>query len=154
MSTAEQRAEMWNLTRHPEGGWYRETYRASRHVGDRAVGTAIYFLLSAAEVSRIHRIDADELWHHYEGQTLRIHVFGTEGYRSLLLGSLDAPDARPQHIVEAGAWFGAEVVGETGYTLVGCTVAPAFEFEHFELATRASLLRQWPDHTTLIERLT
>ncbi len=154
-SIADARAEALGLTRHPEGGWYKETYRAEHSVGEgRAASTAIYFMLAAGETSALHRIDADEVWHHYEGESLRIHVFDEQGYHSLLLGSLDTPGAAPQHVVRAGAWFGAEVVGEHGHVLVGCTVAPGFEFEHFELAVQAEMLERWPQHSGVIRRLT
>ena len=116
------------LTAHPEGGWFRETYRAVQTIEvngqSRSASTGIYFLLESGQVSHLHRIDADELWHHYEGHCLRIHVFDAQGYRALRLGPLGDGDAHPQHWVPAGAWFGAEVVGADGHTLVGCTVAP------------------------------
>ena len=149
------RAKALGLERHPEGGWYKETYRA-QHVDEsgRAASTAIYFMLSAGETSALHRIDADELWHHYEGAPLRIHVIDGDGYHSLLLGSLDSPGASPQHLVRAGAWFGAEVEADAGHVLVGCTVAPGFEFKHFELATREAMLGLCPEQSDVIRRLT
>ena len=152
---ADARAEALGLTRHPEGGWYKETYRADHSVNEgRAASTAIYFMLSAGETSALHRIDADEVWHHYEGEPLRIHVFDEQGYHSLLLGPLDVPGAAPQHVVRAGAWFGAEVVSEQGHVLVGCTVAPGFEFEHFELALQGDMLTRWPQYADVIRLLT
>ncbi len=152
---AQERAKALGLERHPEGGWYKETYRATHlESRGRAASTAIYFMLAAGETSALHRIDADELWHHYEGAPLRIHVFDNDGYHSLLLGSLDIPDASPQHVVRAGAWFGAEVEADTGHVLVGCTVAPGFEFQHFELASRETMLRLCPERADIIRRLT
>ena len=110
-------------------------------------------MLAAGETSALHRIDADEVWHHYEGEPLRIHVFGEQGYHSLLLGPFDHPGASPQHVVRAGDWFGAEVVTEGGYVLVGCTVAPGFEFAHFELAETSQMLQRWPEHAEIVKRL-
>ena len=152
---ARQRIESLGLLRHPEGGWYRETYRSQATAdGERAVCTAIYFLLEAGELSHLHRIDADEMWHHYEGTCLRIHVFDEQGYRAIKLGPLSQAGATPQCWVPAGAWFGAEVIDATGYALVGCTVAPGFEFANFELARGDSLAAQWPEQRALIERMT
>jgi len=155
---ADERIRQLELLRHPEGGWYRETYRASARVQlggqDRAASTSIYFLLASGEVSNFHRIDADEQWHHYEGAALRLHILDDSGLRQLDVGPLDTPGARPQCWVPAGAWFGAEVLSDDGYALVGCTVAPGFEFASFELANRPELLARWPAHRDVIERLT
>ena len=152
---ANDRIQSLELLRHPEGGWFRETYRSKATIdGKRAVSTAIYFLLEAGELSHLHRIDADEHWHHYEGACLKIHVFDAQGYRPLLLGPLSVAGATPQCWVPAGAWFGAEVVEDEGYALVGCTVAPGFEFAQFELAEAETLQSHWPKHRALIERMT
>jgi uncharacterized protein len=152
---ASERAALLNLEPHPEGGWFRETYRSEAQMaGGRAVSTGIYYMLSAGHRSALHRIDADELWHHYEGIPLRIHVFDENGYRVLLLGSLDTEGASPQHLVKAGAWFGAECGKDSGYVLVGCTVAPGFEFERFELASQPDMIKRWPEQASVIRRLT
>ena len=144
-----------DLHPHPEGGWFRETYRAPASPdGVRAASTAIYFLLSDQSHSRFHRIDADEGWHHYEGDPVRVHILDQSGYRWVDVGPLDGSGVAPQTIVPADAWFAAEVlVGPHGYSLVGCTVAPAFEFERFELAQAAELMVRYPEHAALIERL-
>ena len=158
MSTKEDRIEKLQLIQHPEGGWFRETYCAQSRVEirgeSRAASTAIYFLLGAGEVSTFHRIDSDELWHHYEGSALRVHILDDTGYKTLTIGSLGTPDALPQGWVPAGAWFGAEVLEPTGYSLVGCTVAPGFDFAHFELAERSTLTNRFPSQAELIARLT
>lgn len=122
------------LAQHPEGGHYRETFRDSRHVGGRAASTAIYFLLAAGEVSRWHRVDAAEVWHWYAGAPLELATAAaTEGDKVVhRLGPDLAAGARPQAIVEAGQWQSARSLG--AWTLVGCTVAPGFLFEGFELA--------------------
>ncbi|MBV72347.1 MAG: hypothetical protein CMH52_13565 [Myxococcales bacterium] len=149
--------ERLQLVAHPEGGFYKETYRASLTVdydgASRSASTAIYYLLHGDAISRLHRIDADEGWHWHAGVGLRVHVFDESGYRALDLGmDLDAGQA-PQRMVPAGAWFGAEVIGGQGYALVSCTVAPGFEFSRFELAHRDTALADWPEHQAIINRL-
>ena len=140
--------ESLQLAKHPEGGYYRETYRSQATVGDRSVSTAIYFLLPATEVSVFHRIKSDELWHFYAGHPLTIHCIAPDGpYSAITLGATN-----PQSVVPAGCWFGATV--ESDYALVGCTVAPGFDFRDFEMAERATLLATYPQYRPIIERLT
>jgi uncharacterized protein len=122
------------LEPHPEGGHYRETFRDPRTVDGRALSTAIYFLLARGQRSHWHRIDAVEVWHHYAGAPLALSIFGADGTSVVRLGSDVAAGDRPQAIVPAGAWQAAESLG--AWTLVGCTVAPGFEFMGFELAPR------------------
>jgi hypothetical protein len=122
-----------DLKPHPEGGHYRETFRDAR-LDDhgRACSTAIYFLLARGERSRWHRIDTAEIWHYYAGHALTLHVADAAGSQSVVLGpDLDAGEV-PQAIVPAHAWQAAESSGD--WTLVGCTVAPGFDFAKFELA--------------------
>mgnify|MGYP006108597889 CR=1 FL=1 len=158
MSEYQAIVDALGLSPHPEGGFYRETYRASTQVvygqKERAAATTIYYLLHGDAVSRLHRIDADEGWHWHGGTGLRIHVFDESGYRHLDLGMAFGLGQRPQQMVPAGAWFGAEVIDGQGYALVSCTVAPGFEFAHFELAERAITQAKWPAHADLVERLT
>ncbi|MEL7169758.1 MAG: cupin domain-containing protein [Bacteroidota bacterium] len=157
-------AQTWidtlGLLPHPEGGFFRETYRAahavtSAHGQPRAASTAIYFLLRAGDVSHLHRITADEGWHLYAGGPLTIHTLTEDGaYEALHLGlDLDAGQC-PQHVVPGGVWFGATVAESADYALVGCTVAPGFDFADFELAEREGMLEAFPQHRALIERLT
>lgn len=122
------------LKPHPEGGHYRETFRdASRGESGRARSTAIYFLLARAERSHWHRIDAVEVWHYYAGHALTLQIANDGGMPHLVrLGPDLASGERPQAIVPASAWQCAETTGD--WTLVGCTVAPGFEFATFELA--------------------
>ncbi|MXX89727.1 MAG: cupin domain-containing protein [Boseongicola sp. SB0677_bin_26] len=122
----------YRLEPHPEGGHYRETFRASAANGGRGSVSAIYYLLKAGETSAWHRIDAVEIWHHYAGAPLRLSLCsdGTT-VSERLLGSSDG--AAPQAVVPVGCWQSAVSLGE--WTLVGCTVAPAFEFSGFELAS-------------------
>lgn len=125
---------MLDLSPHPEGGHYRETFRDSRLlVNGRAASTAIFYLLPADQISAWHRVDAVEIWHFYAGAPLelRLSMDGKTGSR-LRLGPFLAQAERPQHIVPAYCWQAARSLGM--WTLVGCTVAPGFEFSAFELA--------------------
>ncbi|MEM9010747.1 MAG: cupin domain-containing protein [Pseudomonadota bacterium] len=133
MSTARAMIEALGLTRHPEGGWYAETWRAEAAEGDRAAGTAIYYLLEAGDCSEWHRIDAAEIWHHYAGAPL-VLTLSPDGHdaEARMLGPDIAAGQRPQCIVPPGWWQTAVSLGE--WTLVGCTVSPGFEFATFELA--------------------
>jgi predicted cupin superfamily sugar epimerase len=119
---------------HPEGGHFVETYRDRPPTGERGAATAIYFLLKSGEVSRWHRVDAVEIWNWYAGAPLRISIAELEGAppKEHLLGSNVLAGARPQLVVPAHAWQSARTLGD--WTLVGCTVAPAFRYEGFELA--------------------
>ena len=152
-------AEFWiehlGLAAHPEGGHYRETYRAEGRVRRRAFSTAIYFLLRTGERSWLHRLRSDEVFHHYRGSALTIHVLHTDGaHETIQLGADPDRHETLQAMVPAGSWFGAEVETAGSYALVGCTVSPGFEFEDFELAERAKLLDRFPDHREIVERLT
>jgi hypothetical protein len=121
------------LQPHPEGGHYRETFRDARvDANGRASSTAIYFLLARGERSHWHRIDAVEIWHYYAGDALSLRIADDGGERSVRLGIDFAAGELPQVIVPAGAWQAAESSGD--WTLVGCTVAPGFDFATFELA--------------------
>jgi uncharacterized protein len=124
-----------DLKPHPEGGHYRETFRDD-HLDDRgrSLSTAIYFLLARGECSRWHRIDAVEIWHHYAGAALILQIADDGGKRSIILGGDLAAGQVPQAIVPARAWQAAESAGD--WTLVGCTVAPGFDFANFELAPK------------------
>jgi uncharacterized protein len=122
-----------DLKPHPEGGYYRETFRdSSLDENGRARSTAIYFLLARGERSRWHRIDAVEIWHHYAGDALILQIADDAGARSVRLGPDFAAGETPQATVPAHAWQAAESTGD--WTLVGCTVAPGFDFASFELA--------------------
>ncbi|KAB2918372.1 MAG: cupin domain-containing protein [Hyphomicrobiaceae bacterium] len=132
-SSADDIIRLLELQPHPEGGCYRETFRDTATVGGRrAASTAIYFLLREGEVSRWHRVDAAEAWHWYAGAALSLGIAGGSGRRTIRLGPDIAVGERPQAIVPAGAWQQAASLG--AWTLVGCTVAPGFEFAGFELA--------------------
>jgi len=154
-----------DLSRHPEGGWYRETYRCAESVagsalperfgGPRSFSTAIYFLLKQGDISNLHRIRSDEIWHFYAGAPLTVHVFTPQGeHLELKLGPDFAAGESFQVVVAAGCWFGAEVSGPGEYSLVGCTVAPGFDFADFQMGTRSGLLLAYPQHKEIINRLT
>ncbi len=153
------------LTSHPEGGYYRETYRSedilpadalpSRFDGARPAAALIYFLLPGREVSSFHRIQQDEIWHFYDGASLTLHQLLPDGtYTTDTLGREVQKGQGHQAVAPAGAWFGATVDDPDGYALVGCTTAPAFDFADFELAEAAALRAAYPQHEALIERLT
>jgi predicted cupin superfamily sugar epimerase len=152
-----------DLQPHPEGGYFRETYRASeaipiagldrRYGGARATSTAIYYLLEAGQRSALHRLKSDEIFHFYTGDPLTIIEIAPDGrFTETLLGADFAAGAVPQHVIPAGTWFGAVPTGR--FSLVGCTVAPGFDFADFELAETAVLLAAFPQHETWIRRLT
>jgi uncharacterized protein len=131
--TAEEIIKTLGLEPHPEGGHYLETFRHKGEPGERGAGTAIYFLLTEGERSHWHRVDAAEIWHFYAGAALELSTSSTPGKTSThLLGSDLAGGERPQFTVQPGHWQSARSLGQ--WTLVGCTVSPAFEFEKFELA--------------------
>jgi predicted cupin superfamily sugar epimerase len=123
------------LLPHPEGGHYRETFRDPRNdAGGRALSTAIYFLLARGERSHWHRIDAVEIWHHYAGSALLLQIADDRDKRAIRLGPDLVAGEVPQAIVPAQAWQSAESSGD--WTLLGCTVAPGFDFAKFELAPK------------------
>ncbi len=154
-----------NLTKHPEGGYYRSTYASPVQIaqsalppgftGPRLASTAIYFLVDGSNFSAFHRLQSDEVWHFYAGSALIIHVIAPDGPASeILLGDDPESGESFQCVVKAGCWFGARVRDSKSFALVGCTMAPGFDFEDFELATRAELTGLFPQHRELIERLT
>jgi uncharacterized protein len=157
--------EKLQLMPHPEGGYYRQTYRAELTVekaplpaefgGSRAVATAIYFLLEGTDFSAFHRLRSDEMWHFYAGGGLVVHVIGGDGQHSEIPLGTDAEAGEVfQAVVKAGYWFASQVRDRGAFALVGCTVSPGFDFADFELARRDELVRQYPQHQDLIERLT
>jgi len=147
------------LQPHPEGGWYRETFRATLPgVGaagqPRAASTAIYFLLPAGAFSALHRVRSDEVWHHYAGDPVDLHLIDGRGVHEVVrLGSDLAGGEQPQVIVPADVWQAAVPAGDL-YALCGCTVAPGFDFADFEMPGRAALVALFPQHRALMERLT
>jgi predicted cupin superfamily sugar epimerase len=148
------------LGAHPEGGFYRETFRSPLRLdalprgAPRAASTAIYFLLPAGTFSALHRVRSDEVWHHYDGDPLVLHTLDDAGtHAELRLGRALDRGERPQAVVPAGVWQAALPDGDR-FALCGCTVAPGFDFADFELPDRAALLARFPAHRALVERLT
>jgi predicted cupin superfamily sugar epimerase len=162
--TAEYFIKHLQLQPHPEGGFFKETYRSpgiipsqslsSDFNGDRHYSTAIYFLLQKGDFSAFHRISSDECWHFYEGGTLFIHVVDEDGkYSCTCLGRKIHEGEVFQFVVPAKCWFASEPAPGTDFALVGCTVAPGFDFADFEMAKAEILLKRFPQHDALIHRL-
>lgn len=161
MKTSAYWIETLGLTAHPEGGWYRETYRAAESIpvaglpprfdGDRSCSTAIYFLLASGQVSALHRIKSDELWFFHAGSPLTIHCLAEDGtHRATVLGPNPDQGEMLQVMVPAGTWFGALPLGPGAFTLVSCTVAPGFDFADFEMGGQDELLALFPQHRAII----
>jgi hypothetical protein len=157
--------ETLKLGPHPEGGCYRQTYRADLELaqaalpagftGPRAAATAIYFLLEGEDFSAFHRLRSDEMWHFYDGSPLLVHVIDENGsYSQIRLGRDAEAGEVLQAVVKAGCRFAARVADGKSFALVGCTVAPGFDFDDFELARRENLAARYPQHRELIERFT
>jgi predicted cupin superfamily sugar epimerase len=145
------------LRPHPEGGFYRETFRSSlttpTAAGERAASTAIYYLLPAGARSALHRVRSDEVWHFYGGQSITIHLLDNAGgHRERRLGPDLQAGEEPQLVVPANVWQAA-IGPEQGYALCGCTVAPGFDFADFEMPSVDVLRRLFPDRTALVEQL-
>lgn len=154
-----------NLLPHPEGGYFKETYRSadlirSEHLppgfsGHRNISTSIFYLLEGNLHSKLHRIKSDELWHFYDGSGLIIYSIDTNGCLTENRLGLNADKGElPQVMIKAGDWFGAKVNRTDSFCLAGCTVAPGFHFDDFELGHRDELLNLFPMHKKLIDELT
>lgn len=154
-------AQYWidtlQLQPHPEGGFYKETYRAEGVIADlqRNYATAIYFLLLEDAFSAFHRIQSDEMWHFYAGHAIHIYVIDTEGKLKVhQLGNHYAQGEQFQVVVPGGCWFASRMAQPHTYGLVGCTVAPGFDFRDFEMAHRHTLTAMYPQHAEIIRELT
>jgi len=163
--TADYWIRQLNLTKHIEGGSFRETYRSSlsvnpeaasdQFVGPRSISTSIYFLLEQGQFSAFHKIKSDETWHFYDGDALDIFEIDNDGMLIIhKLGREPENGESFQIVIRAGNWFGSRVAGKGSFSLVGCTVAPGFDFSDFQLANRADLLRFYPKHESIIGELT
>ncbi|HYK44551.1 MAG TPA: cupin domain-containing protein [Parafilimonas sp.] len=146
------------LTRHPEGGFYRETYRSDHVIvndrnEDRNLSTAIYYLLKDEDRSLFHRIRSDELWFFHAGEPLEIVLIEREQLTTITLGN-NIEQQFPQVRIPANTWFAARVKNAKGFSLVSCVVSPGFDFADFELAKRADLIGQFPHLKNAIEELT
>ncbi|MFM6926026.1 MAG: cupin domain-containing protein [Ferruginibacter sp.] len=163
-ATVKQLIEKFELLPHPEGGYFKETYRSAETIpasalaeklsGDRTFSTAIYFLLEAGDFSAFHKIKSDECWHFYAGDTLLVHVIHADGnLETIRLGNNFLSGDRFQFVVPANCWFASEPAPGSSFSFVGCTVAPGFDFEDFELAKAEELVKMYPDHASIIKRI-
>lgn len=165
LPTAEQVIEELELVPHPEGGYFRELYRSdeslppeglpARYRGERAIATSILFLLTRDSYSALHRLASDEVYHLYLGGPLDLSVLHPSGEtETVRLGQAVLRGERVQHVVPRGAWQGSHLVGDAPFALMGCTVAPGFDFADFEMGDRDELIRAHPGHADLIRALT
>jgi predicted cupin superfamily sugar epimerase len=158
--TADDVIRVLNLQPHPvEGGYFRETYRSAvtmpAHGGTRSVSTAIYYLLKPGHVSELHVLPGEEVFHFYLGAPVRMLQLWPDGTgREVVLGSDLAAGQVPQLVVPGGVWQGTRLVGADGFALLGCTVAPGFDYADYRAATRAELTAKWPALADEIARLT
>ncbi len=164
MKTVEYWISHLSLNEHPEGGYYRETYRSAEFIngsalparfgGDRNHSTTIYFLLPSNKRSLFHKIKSDEIWYYHSGSSLTIYVLDHNGLSQHQLGPDVEKGESLQVVIPANVWFGALVNNKDSYTLSSCSVSPGFDFRDFELAERAQLLNTYPNEAVIIERLT
>ena len=154
MLNAAQLIKQYNLQPHPEGGFYKETYRSNESIpenalpagfdGSRNFSTAIYFLLRSNDRSLFHRIRSDELWHFHDGSSLTIYILKRDGLIEEKLGNDPSRGESLQVIIPANCWFGQWSISPTAMHYQGCTVAPGFDFRDFEMADRSELLKEHP----------
>jgi predicted cupin superfamily sugar epimerase len=164
MSLVEKLIKQFGLQSHPEGGWYKQTYKSNEFISatalperfndDRVFSTAIYFLLEKGNFSAFHKIKSDECWHFYTGDPLNIYTIDQPGeLKVITLGNNFNEEETFQYVVPANCWFASRPAPGSEYCLVGCTVAPGFEFEDFELADKTTLSAMHPRHTNIIAEL-
>ncbi|MEM0940166.1 MAG: cupin domain-containing protein [Bacteroidota bacterium] len=153
------------LSPHPEGGFYKETYRSKEtinenclpraYTGSRDFATSIYFLLTSDSFSAFHKINQDEIWHFYEGSPIELHIISLEGkHKKQIIGPNISKGEVYQLVVPQNHWFASKVMEPESYALVGCTVAPGFDFADFTLAERSELTAQFPHHEKIITAFT
>lgn len=161
-SDAQKLIDKLELTRHPEGGYYRRTHQSSIQIHltsnqkiIRSAGTSIYYLLTSDDYSGWHKFKSDEVWNYHQGSPTVIHMLNpkTKSYDQAIVGSpIMFDDAQPQFTVPAETWLAASVLHEDSYTLVGCAVHPGFEFCDFEIAKRNELRNEFPDHKDIADQ--
>ncbi|HLN35894.1 MAG TPA: cupin domain-containing protein [Nitrososphaeraceae archaeon] len=144
------------LSKHPEGGYFREIYRSPRNRNNRALVTSIYYLLDGNDFSSFHKIDADEIWHFYYGSTLTLFIINERNSRLTrkVLGNNYKKKENFEIVIESHNWLAAQVNNKLSYSLVGCTVIPGFEFDYYELGERDKLFSLFPEHKKIIEKFT
>ena len=153
---ASEIAKKLEMIPHPEGGFYKETYRSEEQCleGKRSIQTIIYFLLRSSDVSRFHRIKSDEMWFFHLGSPLVVHTLTENGHIEHHLGNNLISGETPQLLVTKNTVFGSTVLYPDSFSLVSCSVAPGFDFEDFELFTAADLQEEYPFNQSIIARLT
>lgn len=164
MPQVKQLIKKYNLEPHPEGGWYKQTYKSSEQIAadalperfgaSRAFSTAIYYLLEAGSFSAFHRIKSDECWHFYAGGPLLIYIIDQNGELKIIALGNNSEYHSFQCMVKANCWFACMPAPGSEYCFVGCTVSPGFEFDDFELAKANDLIKMYPQHERLIRMLT
>ncbi len=165
MNSIERIITKLHLKPHPEGGYFKETYRSTGIInadsleasynGERNYSTCIYFLLTSDNFSALHRIKQDEIWHFYDGSPIRLHMITEAGkHTEHIIGKDLSKGELPQFVVPGGCWFAAEVVEDDTFSLVGCTVSPGFSFEDFELKSKKELTGLFPHLQDVISKLT
>ncbi|AEB75980.1 conserved hypothetical protein [Clostridium botulinum BKT015925] len=146
--------EKLKLKKHPEGGYYKQSFSSQDTIGRKQLWTSIYFLLNSEEVSHFHRLKSDELWYFHDGETLTIYMISPSGELiEKKLGLNIEQGEAPQVLVPKGYIFGSAINNE-GFSLVGCMVSPGFQFNDFELFTRKELLEKYPYYKEIIKKLT
>lgn len=148
-----------NLVAHPEGGYFKETYRSAEEIdskqGKRNIATNIYFLLKSGEKSAFHRLRSDEFWYFHQGSPLEVFIIFKNGeLKREILGSDCLDNQKPQLLLPKGTWFAARCLNEQSYTLISCSVSPGFDFDDFELAERSALQKEYPEFTDIIYEFT
>ena len=157
--TSKELIQTLSLQPHPEGGYFRETYRSAETLTTaqgkvRNVSTAIFYLLENKNKSVFHKIKSDELWFFHQGQPLELVSIENGKLNKLILGNDVSRGEVPQVRIPANTWFAAKIKGDIGHSLVSCTVAPGFDFSDFELAQRHDLIKQHPDLEDVINEFT
>jgi predicted cupin superfamily sugar epimerase len=165
MNRIEEIIKSLELSPHPEGGYYKETYRSAgninsdslneNYIGKRNYSTCIYFLLTSNDFSAFHKISQDEIWHFHEGSPIILHTISEKGvHQEYLIGTDFSDGQKPQLVVDGNHWFAASVTKKNSFALVSCTVSPGFDFSDFILPSREALIAEFPQHKKLITKYT
>ena len=165
MNNIQKIIEELGLQPHPEGGYFKETYRSTGEInseslnenykGNRNYSTCIYFLLTSDTFSAFHKINQDEIWHFYDGSPIKLHTISEGGiHQEYSIGRDFNTGQTPQLVIQGNHWFAATVIDKNSYSLVGCTVAPGFDFSDFILPSKKELLSKFPQHSEIITQLT
>jgi len=143
-----------NLTEHPEGGFFSETYRSNISYNDRNLATSIYFLLKENQISKFHSLKSDEIWYYHYGSSIKIHQIINSKHTETILGHNIDKKEKLSVIIKAGSIFSAELLEKKSFSIISCVVSPGFDFKDFKLYTSNELLTLHPEHKKIILRLT